>query len=72
MISNPAKTDKSIGIFIVLKNIITNIVEIIDNINDKYIGVFKKLRLVFLDHFESTEKNKKNDASRTIGMNIAL
>ena len=72
MISNPAKTDNSIGIFFVLKNIVTNIVEIIDNIIDKYIGVFKKLRLVFLDHFESTEKNRKNDASRTIGMNIAL
>ena len=55
-----------------LKNIITNRVDVIDSINDKNIGFFKKLKLEFLDHLESTEKNKKNDARITIGINIAL
>ena len=45
---------------------------IIEKNEDKNIGVLKNLKLIFLDHFESTEKNKKKLASTTIGINIAL
>ena len=40
--------------------------------NDKNIGVLKNFKLIFLDHFESIEKNKKKTARTTIGINTAL
>ena len=44
----------------------------IDNNIDSDIGVVKKSKLRFLDHFESIEKNIKTQARTTIGINIAL
>ena len=41
-------------------------------IKDKTIGFLSILMVIFLDHLESTEKNKNNDANITIGINIAL
>ena len=48
------------------------ITEIDENNNDKNIGVLKNFKLIFLDHFESIEKNKKKQARTTMGINTAL
>ena len=71
IIKAPAKIEHKIAIFLVWKKIITKIVKIVENNVDKKIGVFN-LIFIFLDHFDSIEKNKNMHARITIGINIAL
>ena len=72
IINEPANIEASIGILLDSKYCITNRVNANDNKIEKDIGVEMNLRLMLLDHFESTEKNKKIAAKTTIGINIAL
>ena len=50
----------------------TNKVNVNDSKIEKNIGAEMGLKFMLLDHFESTEKNKKTAAIKTIGINIAL
>ena len=72
IINEPANIVASIEILLDSKYCITNRVNANDNKIEKDIGVEMNLRLMLLDHFESTEKNKKIAAKTTIGINIAL
>ena len=72
IINEPANIDASIEILWDSKYCITNKVKANDNKIEKDIGAEMNLRLMLLDHFESTEKNKKIEAKTTIGINIAL
>jgi|TARA_B100002019_G_scaffold270330_1_gene263840 hypothetical protein len=72
IINEPANIEASIEILLDSKYCITNRVNANDNKIEKDIGVEMNLRLMLLDHFESTEKNKKIAAKTTIGINIAL
>ena len=72
IINEPANIETSIEILLDSKYCITNRVNANDNKIEKDIGVEMNFRLMLLDHFESTEKNKKIAAKTTIGINIAL
>ena len=72
IINDPANIEASIEILWDSKYCITNIVNANDNKIEKDIGGEINLKLMLLDHFESTEKNKKIAAKATIGINIAL
>ena len=72
MINVPAKIENNIIISVVLNIKDKEITKIIEKIKDKTIGFLSILMVIFLDHLESTEKNKNNDANITIGINIAL
>ena len=71
-INEPENIEASIEILWDSKYCITNKVKAIDNNIEKEIGAEINLNLMLLDHFESTEKNKKIAAKTTIGINIAL
>jgi hypothetical protein len=47
-------------------------VAIIESIIDMTIGFVKNLIFMLLDHLESTEIKRNNDANIVIGINIAL
>ena len=64
--------DTKIAMLFVLNKYAVQITEIDENNNDKNIGVLKNFKLIFLDHFESIEKNKKKQARTTMGINTAL
>ena len=64
--------DTKIAKLFVLNKYAVQITEIDENNNDKNIGVLKNFKLIFLDHFESIEKNKKKQARTTMGINTAL
>ena len=64
--------DTNIAKLFVLNKYAVEITEIDENNNDKNIGVLKNFKLIFLDHFESIEKNKKKQARTTMGINTAL
>jgi hypothetical protein len=64
--------DTNIAKLFVLNKYAVEITEINENNNDKNIGVLKNFKLIFLDHFESIEKNKKKHARTTMGINTAL
>ncbi len=72
MIIAPANMDNNIAKLFVLNKQAVEITEIDENNNDKNIGVLRNFKLIFRDHFESTEKNKKKQASTTMGINTAL
>ena len=72
IINDPANIEASIETLWDSKYCITNIVNANDNKIEKDIGAEINLKLMLLDHFESTEKNKKIAAKTTIGINIAL
>ena len=72
IINEPENIEASIEILLDSKYCITNRINANDNKIEKDIGVEMNLRLILLDHFESTEKNKKIAAKTTIGINIAL
>ena len=72
IINDPANIEESIEILWDSKYCITNKVNTNDNKIEKDIGAEINLKLILLDHFESTEKNKKIAANTTIGINIAL
>ena len=72
IINDPANIEASIEILRDSKYCITNKVNAHDNKIEKDIGAEINLKLMLLDHFESTEKNKKIAAKTTIGINIAL
>ena len=68
----PANIDTNIAKLFVLNKYAVQITEIDENNNDKNIGVLKNFKLIFRDHFESIEKNKKKTAKTTMGINTAL
>ena len=72
IINEPANIEASIEILLDSKYCITNKVNANDNKIDNDIGAEINLKLMLLDHFESTEKNKKIAAKTTIGIKIAL
>ena len=71
-INNPEKIEINIIQFFDSKVISINSVAIIEIIKDTKIGDVMNFKSWFLDHFESTEKNKNAIATIVIGMNIAL
>jgi hypothetical protein len=72
MTNRPTNIDNKIATLFVLKTKYIANVLITEKINDKTIGFVNILKLMLLDHLESTEKNKNKDANITIGINIAL
>jgi len=72
IINEPANIEASIEKLLDSKYCITKKVNANDNKIEKDIGAEINLKLILLDHFESTEKNKKIAAKTTIGINIAL
>jgi hypothetical protein len=72
MTNRPTNIDNKIAILFVLKTKYIANVLITEKINDKTIGFVNILKLMLLDHLESTEKNKNKDANITIGIKIAL
>ena len=71
-INNPEKIDIKIIQFFDSKVISINSVAMIEIIKDTKIGDVMIFKPWFLDHFESTEKNKNAIAIIVIGINIAL
>jgi hypothetical protein len=72
MTNRPTNIDNKIAtLFVLTTKYIANVL-ITEKINDKTIGFVNILKLMLLDHLESTEKNKNKDANITIGINIAL
>ena len=72
MIREPAKIESNIKISVVLNKKDIVITKIIEKIAENAIGFLNRSIVIPLDHLESTDKNKNNDANITIGINIAL